>query len=149
MTNILRAYRTSSAEGATHIGLLLSVYDALAEDIALSGEAEQNADLPARCRHSQHALLLLGHLESWVPSLEDATLEQSLLCFYKYIRAELLRLQTVRSREGFVELAMRVCEARAAWQSKQAQARSAIGDAEVDCTEYPDGGGDSRACWSA
>lgn len=135
------------------IGLLLSVYDAVAEDITLAGEAAAANDLAARCRYSQHAFLLLGHLESWVSLLEDAMLEQSLLCFYQYLRSELLRLQGSRSSEEFAALAMLVCETRSAWQTKQARALSptqpdslAAGLSEqiLDSSE-----GESRAGWSA
>lgn len=122
MTNIPRAYRESSAEGATHIGLLLSVYDALVEDISLAGEAAEQADLVSRCQHSQHGLLLLGHLEDWIPLLDDAALQQTLLTLYAYIRGEILRLQATKTRAGFVDLAMRVSETRAAWHKKERRA---------------------------
>lgn len=126
MTNILRAYRTSSADGATHIGLLLSVYDSLVEDISLAGEAAQRADLGSRCRHSQHALLLLGHLEDWISLLDDVGLQQSLRTFYAYVRTEVLRLQATDCKGGFPELAMRVSETRAAWQKKESHAASIL-----------------------
>jgi flagellin-specific chaperone FliS len=119
--DILRAYRTAT-EGATHIGLLLAVYDALAEDLILAGEAAARNDLGSRCRYSEHAFLLLGHLESWVPLLEEPALEQSILCFYQYVRGELLRLQASRSKDDFAKLAMTICETRATWQKKQASA---------------------------
>jgi flagellin-specific chaperone FliS len=152
MTNSLRAYRTSAAEGATHIGLLLSVYDALAEDMRFAGEAAANGDIAARCRHSQHALLLLGHLESWVPLLDDdAVLQESLTRFYMYLRSEMLRLQAAERGEGFDELAMRVCETRAVWQKKQSQPPSLVQMPlhEIMPPEKEEEGSDSRLCWSA
>lgn len=152
MTNSSRAYRTSSAEGATHIGLLLSVYDALAEDMRFAGEAIDGSDVAARCQYSQHALLLLGHLESWVPLLEDdAVLQESLTCFYMYLRGELLRLQAVTRGDGFAELAMHVCETRAVWQKKQSQARPHVQALapEILPPEVTAEGSDSRLSWSA
>jgi len=151
MTNSSRAYRTSAAEGATHIGLLLSVYDALAEDMRFAGEAAANGDIAARCRHSQHALLLLGHLESWVSLLDDAVLQESLTRFYMYLRSEILRLQAAARGEGFGELAMRVCETRAVWQRKQSQPPSPVQapSLEILPPEKAEEGSDSRLCWSA
>jgi flagellin-specific chaperone FliS len=152
MTNSLRAYRTSAAEGATHIGLLLLVYDALAEDMRFAGEAAANGDIAARCRHSQHALLLLGHLESWVPLLDDdAVLQESLTRFYMYLRSEILRLQAAVGGEGFGELAMRVCETRAVWQRKQSQPPSPVQVPlhEILPSEIAEEESDSRLCWSA
>jgi flagellin-specific chaperone FliS len=152
MTNNLHAYRTSSAEGATYIGLLLSVYDALAEDLRFAGDAAANGDISCRCRYSQHALLLLGHLESWVPLLEDdAVLQESLTLFYTYLRSQILGLQVAGEEEGFAELAMKICETRAVWQKKQSQAPSAVQvlASEFSPPEIPEDGDNSRFCWSA
>jgi hypothetical protein len=99
-------------------------YDALSEDIRSSGSAVAAADISARCRHSHHALLLLGHLESWVSLLDDEPLQQALAQFYQHIRTELLRLQAAVETSGYTNLAMRICEARAAWQCRQAKESS-------------------------
>jgi flagellin-specific chaperone FliS len=124
MTSSLRAYRDSVTEGATHIDILLACYDALAEDIRLAGEFAVKGDVVARCRHSEHALVLIGHLESWVPLLDDPELTESLTNFYKYLRAEILRLQTHSELERFLALALVVCETRAVWQNKQSVERA-------------------------
>jgi flagellin-specific chaperone FliS len=112
------AYRISAIEGATHLDVLLACYDALAEDIRLAGEASAAGDIAARCGYSQHALLVLGHLQDWIPLLEDASLQESLACFYQYLRQEILRLQSPALRSEYAPLAMRVCETRAVWQKK-------------------------------
>lgn len=121
MTDSIRAYCGSATEFSTHIDVLLACYDALSEDIRSAGFAGSSADVSARCRHSQRALLLLGHLESWVLLLDDESLQLALVQFYQYIRAELLQLQAAAETSGYTNLAMCVCEARAAWQSKQAK----------------------------
>lgn len=118
----LSAYRISAIEGATHLDVLLACYDALAEDIRLAGEASAIGDIAVRCRCTQHALLVLGHLRDWIPQLENATLEEALACFYEYLRNELLRLQSSAGNSDFISLAMTVCETRAIWQQKTAMA---------------------------
>ena len=115
------AYRTASASGATHIGLLLLVYDALASDLQRAAEALAQRDIAARCRHSNHASLLLGHLEQWCTLLDDATLATSLKSFYGHLRAQMLRLQLSGSSEEFSALAKLVAETRAVWQLKEQQ----------------------------
>jgi flagellin-specific chaperone FliS len=124
MTSSLRAYRAFATEGATHIDILLACYDALAEDIRLAGKFAVKGDVVSRCRHSERALLLIGHLESWVSLLDDHELAESLTNFYQYLRAEILRLQISSKLERFMALALVVCETRAAWQSKQSTERS-------------------------
>lgn len=125
-TDSLRAYRNSASEFGTHIDVLLVCYDALAEDIRSAGSAVVAGDVPARCRHSHRAMLLLGHLESWVSLLDDETLQRALVRFYQYIRMELLRLQVAAEPDSYTRLAMHICEARAAWQRKQARASSRL-----------------------
>jgi flagellin-specific chaperone FliS len=118
------AYRISAIEGATHLDVLLACYDALAEDIRLAGEASVAGDIAARCRYSQHALLVLGHLQDWITLLDDTSLQESLACFYQYLRQELLRLQSSSQRSEYAPLAMKVCETRAVWQKKMSMISS-------------------------
>lgn len=119
MKSSLQAYRMSAIEGATHIDVLLACYDALAEDIRLAGEAAEVGDFTARCRYSKHALLVLGHLQSWAPLVENQNLERSLTGFYEYVRKKLLCLQSCAEAYQFLALAMSVCETRAVWQKKK------------------------------
>lgn len=114
-------YRQMAGEGATYIGLLLVVYDTLAEDLRRAGQAVERGEITPRCDASNHALLLLGHLESWTVSLEDATLAASLLQFYGYLRAQTLRLQTATDAAEFYTLARLVGETRACWQQRESQ----------------------------
>ena len=130
MTRSVRAYRSSATEGATHVDILLACYDAVAEDIRFAGKFAVEGDVVSRCRYSEHALLLIGHLESWVSLLDDSELAESLTSFYEYLRAELLRLQVSSELEKFMDLALVVCETRAAWQNKQSVQRSQTGAGE-------------------
>lgn len=141
MTRSVRAYRSSATEGATHIDILLACYDAVAEDIRLAGKSAVKGDVVSRCRHSERALLLIGHLESWVSLLDDLELAAGLTNFYEYLRAEILQLQTSSQFEKFMALALVVCETRAVWQSKQSVERSQAGEdpERTYSTEEPDG----------
>lgn len=119
MNRSVRAYRSSATDGATHLDVLLACYDALAGDIRFAGESAAKGDVVGRCRHSQRGLLLLGHLESWIPLLDESDLRASLEGFYAYLRSEILRLQVSTDVDSFKNLALIVCETRAVWQSKQ------------------------------
>ena len=131
----LRAYRHSATEGANHIDILLACYDALAEDMRLAGQSALRGDIPARCRHSEHALLLIGHLESWVSFLDDVNLAASLTNFYEHLRAEVLRLQVSLDFNDYMNLALVVCEVRATWQKKLSTELSQRGTAAA--TQHP------------
>ena len=145
-------YRQMSGEGATYIGLLLVVYDTLAEDLRRAGQAVARADIQARCDATNHAFLLLGHLESWVASLDDATLQTSLLQFYSYLRSQATHLQTASQPDGFFELAKLVGETRAAWQKRESQQARAGHLPSVSAAPQPwpdDDGAGARQSWSA
>ena len=142
-----------AGEGATYIGLLLVVYDTLAEDLRRAGQAVENADIQARCDATNHALLLLGHLESWTASLDDATLQASLLQFYRYLRVQAMLLQTATEPAGFYELARLVGETRATWQKRESQQMSIaqhLPSVQPRAKSWPDDdGAEVRHSWSA
>ena len=144
-------YRSAAAEGATYIGLLLVVYDSLAEDLRRAAKAVSRNDIAGRCNASNHALLLLGHLESWTSSIDDPALRDSLSQFYAYLRSRTLAIQAQPQPEPFEELARLVGETRAAWQQKEALSRPAPAVANHTVMPHPaDAGEDSpRLSWSA
>ena len=149
MTNSVRSYRASAADGATQIDLLIAVYDALAEDIRVAGGAAARGDIAGRCRQSQRAFVLLGCLESWVSSLNDPALEEGLSRFYVYVRTELMRLQNVAEDRPFAELAMLVGETRAAWQQRKSQAATSAVAVEIQAPSVAEEGVSASLRWSA
>ena len=116
-------YRQVAAEGATYIGLLTVVLDSLAEDLRLAGLAATRYDIPARCSASNHAFLLLAHLESWATDMDEPALKSSLLTFYAYVRSTLLILQTQSTQQPFLDLATHVTLLRTTWQTKESDLR--------------------------
>ena len=114
-------YRQVAAEGATYIGLLTVVLDSLAEDVRLAGIAATRGDIPGRCSASNHAFLLLGHLESWADEMDEPALKTSLLSFYCYVRNALIALQAETNEQRFRDLAIHVTQLRAAWQAKEVE----------------------------
>ncbi len=145
-------YRQMAGEGATYIGLLLVVYDTLAEDLRRAGQAIERADIQTRCDATNHAFLLLGHLESWTASLDDASLGTSLLQFYGYLRGQAMLLQTDLHPDGFYELARLVGETRAVWQKRESQ-QTSLAQAPASpgqSRQWPeDDGASGRHSWSA
>ena len=143
-------YRRTAAEGATYIGLLLVAYDSLAEDLRRAGNAVTRNDIAGRCNASNHALLLLGHLESWTSSLDDPALQNSLTQFYAYLRAQTLAIQAQPKAQPFHELARLIGETRAAWHQKESSARSASTPLTTPTPQLRSDSEDSpRLSWSA
>lgn len=113
------AYRTAAANGATHIGLLLLAYDVLIVDMRKAMDACVQNDIAARCKASNHALNLIGHLEGWITYLDDKVLADSLTHFYAMLRQEILHAQRANVAERFQALAVIVGETRVVWQQKE------------------------------
>lgn len=118
-TNSGAGYRQAAANGATQIGILLIAYDALAADLLLAAEAASTGDIGTRCSRSNHALLLLGHLESWVGFLECEIVATSLRQFYGFLRERICSLQLHAVADGFRDIAKLIVETRAVWQSTE------------------------------
>ena len=114
------AYRMAAASGATHLGLLVLVYDALAADLQRAAAAIQRGSISERCGASNHALALLGHLESWTRLMDSPGLSESLDHFYAYLRAQILSLQRGSTAEDFFILSELVSTMRSTWQQKEA-----------------------------
>ena len=146
-------YRSIAGQGASYIGLLLVVYDTLAADLRRAGQAVERAEIAPRCEATNHAFLLLGHLESWTESLEDPVLQASLRQFYSHIRSQAMLLQAKPRPEPFYELANLVGETRAAWHMRElTQLRSAANAVSAAVGPPPprdEFDGPSRQSWSA
>ena len=112
-------YQSASADGATQIGLLSIVYAAMAEDLRSAGRAVQAGDIAARCRASNHALALLGHVESWQLDSSDGRLSASLSAFYQSVRQQILFLQINGASPAFEALSETLLSLRATWQVKE------------------------------
>lgn len=147
MTTTANAYRAASLEHASHLDLLLASYDALAQDLRLAGLAAEQGHIAERCRLSGHALLLVGHLESWTQLLHEPVLESSLADFYTFVRGELMRSQGSPSAAHFSNLALLVCEVRAAWQGKGSKA-AAMQDAAMTKASLTAAHEESRVAFS-
>lgn len=143
------AYRSAAAEGATQIGLLTLAYDGLAHDLTKAAEAISSNDIVARCNASNHALLLLGHLDSWIQFLDDSTLAASLAEFYQTLRHEVLRFQQRGTREDFQRLASLVLETRAVWQRKEQMMLDSLSATVAASVDGPATQANRHSGWSA
>ena len=120
------AYHFAAGAGATQAGLTQLVYTHLAQDLLHAADAIRNGHIEARCAASKHALMLLGHLESWSAELEDPGLAQSLRAFYAMLRTCVLQSQAASDSLLLEESAQRVLEMCTVWQTKEANMRSAL-----------------------
>jgi flagellar biosynthetic protein FliS len=110
------AYRKTAIQGTSGFGLLIAIFDALAEDLRRAAQAERSNDLEKRCRETNHAVYIIGFLEDRLLHGDGGPLADQLRAFYRTLRRKLFQAQIDRSAEQFEELMTAVLKIREAWQ---------------------------------
>ena len=131
-------YRDCSIGGASPIGLMIGLFDRLITDLRRAAEAVRRHDIEARCRDLNHALLIVGQLESWIDRKNGGEPARQLSTFYSYLRARLLEASAKQSAELFEAQMQTIVHIRSKWQLQEdttAQAPSA------NEARQPDAGG--------
>jgi flagellin-specific chaperone FliS len=72
-----KSYRMSAIQGASSIGLIIVLFDTLADDLRQAAAALRKNDIEERCRQLNHGSLVLGQLENWVDRVHGG---ESALC---------------------------------------------------------------------
>lgn len=108
------AYRRTAAEGASGLGLLISLYDALASDLRLAASAQRANDIAKRTEKAKHALVLVGFLENWI-NPESGDLAQKLHGFYSKVRKGVITAQLKQSADILESLMTETLSIREAW----------------------------------
>jgi|SRR5580692_558767 flagellar protein FliS len=109
------AYRTTAAQSASGLSLLIALYDALARDLGRAAAAQRAGDLEARGREIKHALTVIAALENWVEP-ESGDLARKLVSFYRTLRRKLIDAQVKQSPQIFEEQMAATLTIREIWQ---------------------------------
>ena len=62
--NIQQSYRESSARGASPVDLVVRLYEQIVEDLRQAAIAIDQNDIRRRTKRINHAILVIGHLQS-------------------------------------------------------------------------------------
>lgn len=142
------AYQMAAADGATHAGMVVLVYDGIAKDLIHVARAIRENSIERRCAASEHALLLIGHLEPWIETMDDPRLAEALRGFYAMLRTRIVQMQAIAEAAGFEDLAQLVFDTRAAWQAKEQTSRTAERHKRAMAGSQPEGG-NSDSSWTS
>jgi flagellar biosynthetic protein FliS len=110
------SYRQAALHGATGFGLLIAMYDTVIANLRRAAEAQRNRDIQLRCNEVNHALLVLGFLESWIDSDSQGDLAQQLLNLYRGLRCSLITAQAKHSAELLEQYVPELLNLRMIWQ---------------------------------
>lgn len=110
-------YRNCSISGASPIGLLLALFDRLAADMGRAATAIRSNDIEGRCREINHALIIVGQLESWVDKEKGGESARQLASYYVYLRAKMMEASAKLSAEILESLIESILHVRSSWQA--------------------------------
>lgn len=141
------AYRQSAVEGANGFGLLIALYDTLINDLRCAAGAQHRADLEARCKAVNHALLVLGYMENWIDRDSEGDLSQQLLAFYARLRSLLIVAQAKQSADLLEQTVPDLLHLRSIWQELELSESATCNN--VPTLQLPDSIPKTASCWSA
>ena len=110
------SYRRSAIEGASPIGLIIALFDTLIGDLRRASAALRNNDIEGRCQQYNHALLVLGQLESWIDYQRGGQSAKAIAALYRYTRAKMVEAAVKKSAAVLDKQIEMIVQVRTAWQ---------------------------------
>jgi len=115
MTTARSAYRENDVRGATAVRLVVLLYEQLVQDLHQALDALEKNDIEMRTRRINHAILVIGHLQSPLDFANGGKVAQDLNKFYDVLRQNLMQVQFHPSKSGICQQITDVLTLREAW----------------------------------
>src|SRR5262249_47942095 len=112
----LSAYQQNSAQGASPIGLVLSLYDTIIRDFRRADAALAKDDVETRVAELNHSLVVIAHLQSVLDFERGAEASRRFNDFYEVTRGMILSVNVDASKETLHKLIEMYGSIRQAWQ---------------------------------
>jgi len=122
-------YRQTSLMGTSALGQVVALYQAILRDFHSALAAHARGQIENRVKAMNHALAVVAELQGVLDFEKGGAVAEQLDRFYKVGQAEILKVCTAPSREGFERLIAMYKPVCVAWQtvSKQLPATPARG----------------------
>jgi flagellar biosynthetic protein FliS len=121
-SGIVSAYQQSSAQGASPIGLVLSLYDTILRDFRRAGAAMNKGDVEMRVFELNHSLVVIAHLQSVLDFERGADSAKRFNSFYDITRGMVLSVNVDADRETLQKLIEMYSSMRQAWHQAESKA---------------------------
>ena len=115
MTNARTAYRENDVRGATPVRLVILLYEQMIQDLTQAAQAFEQGDIRLRTKLINHAILVIGHLQSPLDFDHGGKVAKDLEHFYNALRQNLVQVQFFPSKAGIQQLITDVLAVREAW----------------------------------
>jgi flagellar secretion chaperone FliS len=115
MTNPRTAYRETDVRGATAVRLVVLLYEQMIQDLARAAQAIEQNDIEVRTQRINHAILVIGYLQSPLDFANGGKVAKDLDHFYNVLRQNSMQVQFFPSQAGIRRLITDVLAVREAW----------------------------------
>jgi len=123
MTDPRTLYRENAVRGASPVRLVVMLYEQVVEDLRRAVRAIEEKQIGARTNAINHAIVIIGHLQSKLDHMRGGVVARNLERFYNVSRQRLLEAQCRGSKEILTEQMSLFLDLRDAWtQVDQAEA---------------------------
>lgn len=109
------SYRESAVEGASPVRLVALLYEQAIEDLKRARAALDRGDIEARTRAINHAVVVIGYLQSSLNKEQGGSVATNLERFYNQLRASLVEAQFAQSAAIVERVISHLVEVHAAW----------------------------------
>jgi flagellar protein FliS len=131
MTNPRTVYRENDVRGATAVRLVVLLYEQMIQDLTQAAQAIEQNDIELRTRRINHAILVIGHLQSPLDFANGGKVAQDLDHFYNVLRQNLVQVQFHPSKAGLCQLITDLLAVREAWIEVERAEKSLVTTAAV------------------
>src|SRR5438270_2321826 len=125
MTNPRTAYRQNDAGGASGVRLVILLYEQIIQDLSRAAKAVEHCDIELRTNCINHAILVIGYLQSPLDFGKGGKVAKDLDQFYNVLRQNLMQVQFFPSKIGVNQLITDALAVREAW-SEVERAEAAV-----------------------
>jgi flagellar protein FliS len=115
------SYQQASANGASPVGLVVSLYDTILRDFRRALAAIDAGNVESRVFELNHSLTVVAHLQSVLNHEAGGQAAARLASFYNVTRAMILEANVQTSREAIQKLIELYTSLRQAWQQVEQQ----------------------------
>jgi len=110
-----RIYREATVTGASPLALVVRLYEQIIQDLRQAIKAFEQNDIQLRTGKINHAILVIGYLESQLNFAEGGKPAETLHNFYAVLRGALIAAQVRQSKELLAQQITDVLAIREAW----------------------------------
>jgi flagellar protein FliS len=139
MTNPRTAYRENDVRGATAIRLVVLLYEQLVQDLSQALQAIKKNDIELRTKRINHAILVIGHLQSPLDFANGGKVARDLDHFYNVLRQNLVQVQFLPSQAGLSQQITDLLAVREAWIEVERAEKSLVATAGTNAVATPSG----------